>query len=602
MTPRYHWLAVYSFLLAAITAVWLVSSLADGSQFPPVWIVVLLIAACLFVWQFGVPVPRVGLSSMERVPQVGMLLVLSPPVAAAVCAAASLLWPLLSRRYSHGSARAAVLRAVHNASMTGLMLLLAGEAYLATGGRHPLGVPTLEDTGPLLAMTAVAQAVNVALLAAYFRLDGREVRRVIRPVYTLVDLIFVPAGVLAAVLYNTAAPATFGLFAVLMVLFVFSFNGFGSALHTADATAEALVGLPDSPRPLHGARRIDELGERILSEVRALLRFDVCSLAIVDTERKTLDLRVQERAGERMPGERRALDYGPFGWVAARGTAVLVEDWARAPESLRAAAAAADITEGSMILVPLVDEGRVLGVLGVRHARPSAYSDADLHLMQRLAEQVAPALSDAGAFEDLEDYRRRLEQRVAERTRELDRANQEKERLIDALGERSRALERESQEDPLTAIANRRAFGRRLAAEIDVARAMGQPLALAVADLDHFKIVNDRMGHGVGDEVLRRSAAVMQRHCRPVDLVARIGGEEFALILPGLDLAAATARCESLRSAVELHPWANVHPGLRVTLSIGIAQWDGACGADELVHAADTRLYSAKHAGRNRVA
>ena len=72
---------------------------------------------------------------------------------------------------------------------------------------------------------------------------------------------------------------------------------------------------------------------------------------------------------------------------------------------------------------------------------------------------------------------------------------------------------------------------------------MGQPLALAVADLDHFKIVNDCMGHRVGDEVLRRSANIMQRHCRPVDLVARIGGEEFAFIPAGLDLTSATVRC-----------------------------------------------------------
>src|SRR4029453_10155361 len=218
---------------------------SGGDAFPPVWVVLLLIGICLFVWQFGIPVPRVGLSSMERVPQVGMLLVLSPPVAAAICAAASLIWPLLSRRYSHGSPRAAVLRAVHNAAMTGLMLLLAGEAYLAAGGRHPLGVVTLEDIGPLVAMAVTAQAVNVALLAVYFRLDGREVGRIIRPAYTL---IFVPAGVLAAVLYNPAAAPPFGLFGRLMLLFVLSFNGFGSALRTADAASDTLAVLPDSPR------------------------------------------------------------------------------------------------------------------------------------------------------------------------------------------------------------------------------------------------------------------------------------------------------------------------------------------------------------------
>ena len=66
MTPRYHWLALYSFLLAAITAGWLVSTLAGGDGFPPAWVVILLIGTCLFVWQFGIPVPRVGLSSMER--------------------------------------------------------------------------------------------------------------------------------------------------------------------------------------------------------------------------------------------------------------------------------------------------------------------------------------------------------------------------------------------------------------------------------------------------------------------------------------------------------------------------------------------------------
>ncbi|MCW5572823.1 MAG: GGDEF domain-containing protein, partial [Steroidobacteraceae bacterium] len=152
-----------------------------------------------------------------------------------------------------------------------------------------------------------------------------------------------------------------------------------------------------------------------------------------------------------------------------------------------------------------------------------------------------------------------------------------------------------------TGIANRRAFGRRLASEIEMSRAAARPLTLAVADLDHFKLVNDALGHAVGDEVLRQSAAVMRNMCRATDLVARIGGEEFAILFPGMDHGQAAAFCEQLRRAVEQHGWRGLHPQLQVTLSIGVAQWDQESGADELLHAADTRLYNAKHAGRNRV-
>ncbi|HEY8510277.1 MAG TPA: diguanylate cyclase, partial [Steroidobacteraceae bacterium] len=256
----------------------------------------------------------------------------------------------------------------------------------------------------------------------------------------------------------------------------------------------------------------------------------------------------------------------------------------------------------SVILVPLLENGVAIGVVGVQHKLPDVYSDADLNLMQRLAEQLAQALADARAFEELERYRRDLEERVAARTRQLEEANRENERLIAALAERSRALERETQEDPLTGIANRRAFSRRLKTELELARAVNRPLTIAVADLDHFKFVNDRLGHLIGDEVLRRSALIMRRICRATDLVARIGGEEFAFILPGMPLDAAMQFCEAVRHAVQSHDWQSVHPHLRVTLSIGISQWTGEADVDALLKAADARLYRAKHAGRNRVA
>ncbi len=107
MVSRYRPLAVYALLLAAVALTLLGLGLSKSADFPPFWVIPLLILACLFIWQFGLPAPLVGLTSMERLPQIGLLLVLSPPVAAAICGTASLLWPLVNRSYSQGSLQGA---------------------------------------------------------------------------------------------------------------------------------------------------------------------------------------------------------------------------------------------------------------------------------------------------------------------------------------------------------------------------------------------------------------------------------------------------------------------------------------------------------------
>ncbi len=602
MKSRYAILASYSLCLAVGAGAWLVWGLQGGAQFPPAWVVALVILGALFVWQFGVQAPRVGLISMERVPQIGMLLVFSAPVAAAICAVASFLWPIVSRRYSHGSYAFGLLRGVHNAAMTALMLLCAGAAYSALGGALPLTSLSWPTVLALLAMALVAQAVNIAAMALFFYFDGRDVRRIISPAYALSDLIFVPAGVLAALLFNSGAHPALVLFLGLMVVFVLSFNSIGHSLSDADAQRGPIAKLFNVGRVLHGARTIDELGERIISETRSLFGFDEFYFVLVDRDQRCLEVRVHERKGERLTGRTKPLSLGIFGWVVDTAQPVLVEEWASADEALRARVEQTEKQTGSFIVVPLIEHGQVIGLLSVQHTEPRVYSPADLHLMQKLAEQVAPAVADALAFEDLEDYRQRLEERVAERTRDLEKANIEKERLIAALRERSLALERESQEDALTGVANRRYFGKRLAAEIKVAQAVNHPLTVAIADLDCFKLVNDKLGHPVGDEALRRSAGLMRTLCRETDLIARIGGDEFALLMPGTPLQAAAALCEQLRSAVDAHDWRQVHPELRVSVSIGITQWDGASQVDDLLEAADAQLYVAKLSGRNRVA
>jgi len=601
MRSRYGALAIYSMLLACVAGGTLLLALR-GVDFPAWWVILLCIGACLFVWQFGLRAPRLGLISMERLPQIGLLLVFDPAVAASICAAASLIWPLVSRRYSQGSGTVAVLRGIHNASMTALMLVLAGYVYLACGGRHPLTGLLATDLAPLIAMALTAQAVNIVLMMLFFRFDGREVRRIVTPSYALSDLIFVPAGILAAVLYNTGNMAVFWLFAGLMLLFVLSFNSIGWHRDPVQAERGPLTRVFQAGIKLQGARRVDDLAERILAETRALFRFDELYLVLVDRERGLLDIRLHERQQVRMPPRLKSIDTGLFGWLIARAEPLLVEDCRRSPPELLQRAEPTEKDTGSLLAVPLVNDGIVLGLLSVQHTQAGIYAPADLHLMGQLGEQVAGALADARAFEDLQSYRRHLEERVAERTEELEKANTEKERLISVLRERSHVLERETQEDALTGVANRRCFMQRLAAEIDVALAIGRPLSIAIADLDHFKVVNDELGHPVGDLALRQCAALMRRGCRQSDLVARIGGEEFALILPGMRQADAIEFCETLRATVAMHDWQATHRELSISISIGVAQWDGSAELEELMHTADARLYTAKRAGRNQVA
>ena len=601
MRSRYGALVIYSTLLACIAVGSLLSALR-GVDFPAWWVVLLCIGACLFVWQFGLRAPRLGLISMERLPQIGMLLVFEPAVAASICGIASLTWPLVSRRYSQGSIKVAALRGVHNASMTALMLMLAGQVYLACGGRHPLTGVLSTDLLPLTTMALTAQVVNIGLMMLFFRFDGREVRSVVTPSYALSDLIFVPAGILAAVLFNAGSTTVFWLFAGLMLLFVLSFNSIGPQRDSVQTDRGPLTRLFSAGLKLQGARRVDDLAERILAEMRAMFRFDELYLVLVDRERRLLDIRLHERQQVRMPARLKPIDTGLFGWLIARAEPLLVKDCRHAPPELLQRAEATEKATGSLLAVPLINDGIVLGLLSVQHTQVDVYAPADLHLLRQLGEQVASALADARAFEDLENYRRHLEERVAERTEELEKANTEKERLISMLRERSQRLERETQEDALTGVANRRCFMQRLEAEIEVALAVGRPLSIAIADLDHFKIVNDELGHPVGDLALRQCASVMKRGCGPSDLIARIGGEEFALILPGMTRGDAIAFCDSLRSDVAAHEWHATHPELSISISIGVAQWDGSAEIHELLHAADTCLYSAKRAGRNQVA
>ena len=164
------------------------------------------------------------------------------------------------------------------------------------------------------------------------------------------------------------------------------------------------------------------------------------------------------------------------------------------------------------------------------------------------------------------------------------------------------ALARLTVRDPLTGILNRRGLEDAADTTLSFARRIGRPIALLSCDLDHFKSINDRHGHAQGDEVLKAFAQLLVEHFPAADPVARLGGEEFVVLLPGVGDEQAYAAAERLRLHVEQHPFRLADGGtLRLSVSIGVATQPLAdIGWDELLRRADRALYQAKAAGRNR--
>lgn len=161
-------------------------------------------------------------------------------------------------------------------------------------------------------------------------------------------------------------------------------------------------------------------------------------------------------------------------------------------------------------------------------------------------------------------------------------------------------LEKIANIDGLTGLYNRRWMNEFFKRQINRAKSDKKPLVLMLVDLDHFKKVNDQYGHVVGDEVLSSVASVLPHQFRPTDLLARFGGEEFAMILPNTDLEQATQIAERVRIAIE-STRVEFYPDIQLTLSLGVASLLPNDDMNSLLARADRALYQAKKNGRNRV-
>ena len=218
------------------------------------------------------------------------------------------------------------------------------------------------------------------------------------------------------------------------------------------------------------------------------------------------------------------------------------------------------------------------------------------HLTQQSAAQARVLLARMEIDEARMEATRARDDAHAQRMRALQLEAEQRQ-----LRTQAEELERVAREDPLTGLHNRRVVDESLPHLLAASHMAQAPMALAMVDVDHFKAINDTFGHSVGDQVLATLGRLLRANTRTSDLLARVGGEEFMIVLTRAPMELAHEICERLRSAVALHGWQHIAADLRVTVSLGLVQGVAGEHQQQLIDRADGALYEAKRQGRNRV-
>lgn len=301
-------------------------------------------------------------------------------------------------------------------------------------------------------------------------------------------------------------------------------------------------------------RSVDELLELIVARTSEILEVPHVSLRLLDPSRTRLVAAHRTGATEGRPPMDFQLGEGLAGWVAQHAAPLLTNDPAHDPRYVS--------REGfdeirAYVGVPLLAGNRCVGVLGAVEDRP-----------------------DVASFDELD--RSRLELIAAISAPHLEIAR----------------LSRLTRVDPLTGALNRRGLDRRFPLHDTADDGV---VCVAVADIDHFKDINDEYGHAVGDEVLKVVTKRIASVLRASDAIVRYGGEEFVLLLPAIGVQRATRVGERARAAVADSPIVVGDAKISVTVSVGVAEGRPAEARDDLLRRADAAMYEAKRAGRNRV-
>ncbi len=338
--------------------------------------------------------------------------------------------------------------------------------------------------------------------------------------------------------------------------------------------AEAIIRLRLILWEFASAHSAGELMQKALDEIEALTGSLIGFYHLVEEEQGTLTLQAwstrtrNEFCKAEGSGMRYPIDEAGV-WVDSvrLRRPVIHNDYASLPHRKGLPAGHAEVVRE--LVVPTMRGGRVVSILGVGN-KPEDYDEKDVEMVSYIADLVWTIVAQKRTDEEI----LRLNSR----------------------------LERLAMTDELTGLANRRAFFIRGSEEIKKARRYRAPLTLIMLDIDRFKEINDTYGHEAGDTALQCIAKTLLENSREVDVAARLGGEEFCILLPNTAAADAVILAERLRLSIENENCFLQNQRMNVTVSVGVAAYsEGMPNLDALLRNADAAMYQAKNQGRNRV-
>ena len=530
---------------------------------------IISVLSLLLIWRFGIRFPYIGIVSMARLVQFFLLFTVPLFDVVIINMCAAFIMPFINKSYRFGSYKVAFLRGLSNAGMNTFMLIIGGFLlyyYLDL----PLVTIGIKHLLVILMVAIVIQIINIGMIAIYHTVDNKDFKKLLNPTFVLADLIFVPAGVLLAILFQNSDKSMFWLFIFFLLIILFSFKVLQSENKASDFTFKGTDYKSDF-------LDINSVCFAIMRRISNLFKYDCVYLGSFNQDMQVLELYIKHSKNK--------LD------IISETELIKISEKRELQNSLiEHKTKLGKVKKYAVISAPFKNQDGIFAFMCVVKKSSVVFSIADVNLFELMVHRYEMGLSYAINYKNLSEYKNTLEARVISRTKALKQVNNEKSKLVEE-------LQSMAQRDGLTGLFNRRYIDN----VFDNCR-MRRPdkLSLAMIDIDFFKKVNDDYGHETGDNVLKQLAKIFNEENKSGLNIARYGGEEFVILFHNTSTLEVVQFCQYLLETVSGFDWSEVAESLKITISIGLSHYPST-KISKMFKEADKNLYLAKTSGRNQL-